>query len=923
MLNKVVQQWFADPDFKALSTIDKQRALGGYFDDKLSGKFSDLPENELSSVKNDFIEINLGPHRPPPPSRGVLTDLGVSVARGIIGAPETYARALAAMDKAVGVDDGKSREMAEDIASFRDDVLPVSKEASAPGWRRDWTGAAESTVHSLAVTAPGMAAGVAGAAARGGGKLVAAAAGQLLGAPLFGMAQYDKAYDEYVKKGVPKDQAHDAAVMEGLSETGTEFFSDVLDILLLRGGGFTKPLRDATKNSAKRVIQSSFSSAAKKGLGVAASEEVAELTNTAIQAEVQRSTGASDDTFWQAIKDNFGQITVSSLIFGALGGGLHKARSSQVKSLITDKDADPEERLGAVREVYDEIARTDPGLAERWRTGATMAVLQGKAISEEIEEEGSRVQGVEGSSGASPVGAAGEDTTEVGRGKAEGGKRKKTAAEILTGRVAPSRRPSVAPADEEIAAGTPLPQDEAKPAISAVEALTGRRAPMRQPSQAPVEIAQQPPAEAAQEAIVTEDVQVGALPPAAEAPGSPVKEPWEMTRREYVESVSAGRVIDDRANQRHKNIVALAIGEGKPVPPEVLAEYPDLVEKPATNAVEALTGRRAPSRRPSEEPAALEPRGEAIAGEPILEGGSGGEPAARSPRKAVDVLTGRPPAPSRRPSSAPSGEGSGLWVQGSETEEIAAGTPLPQMEAKASAADVADGDVLNGVGKPYANANAARFARRGKKLEGSHDVVAVTGGYVLRPKEVSGGEIAAGTPLPQERPRTDAVEALTGKKEARRESQKAEPVEGAAADQVVEKGEAAQDTEAEGLTAQPAQAKDLKFKHGDMVTPTAAGGLNVGFAGRVIDDYFEDGREYVKIEGKGENGLPADSFELQPQPAPAQEKQAPPLAEIMVEIKAYSESGAAMMIKERADTALAENAEQTAMARKILECLNI
>jgi hypothetical protein len=457
-----------------------------------------------------------------------------------------------------------------------------------------------------------------------------------------------------------------------------------------------------------------------------------------------------------------------------------------------------------------------------------------------------------------------------------------------------------------------------KPPTNAVEALTGRRAPMRQPSQAPIEQAPTATSEAVQDEIVTEGVQGGTFPSAAEAAGLPVKEPWEMTRREYVESVSAGNVIDDRANQRHKNIVALAIGEGKPVPPTVLAEYPDLVEKPATNAVEALTGRRAPSRRPSEESAALEPRGEAIAGQPVREGGVNDKGAAgEPPRAAFEVLTGRV-APNRRP-SVPQVE-----------EEIAAGTPLPQEKPKTDvAATITGKQPPRSKAKDMADWAGKMISRGAARIAGVDYSVqqAGTGSFYYRRTE-NGIRSEKGPGYPAKWTRKQAL--IEAAKEARqdfergqREQEKAEPVEGAAAYQVVEAGEAEGEPKAEGLESQAPAPKDLKFKYGDMVTPTAAGGLNVGFAGRVIDDYFEDGREYVKIEGKGENGLPADSFELQPQPAPAQEKQAPPLSEIMVEIKAYSESGAAMMIKERADTALAENSEQTAMARKILECLNI
>ena len=54
-------------------------------------------------------------------------------------------------------------------------------------------------------------------------------------------------------------------------------------------------------------------------------------------------------------------------------------------------------------------------------------------------------------------------------------------------------------------------------------------------------------------------------------------EPWEKTQQEYASSVSeAGGVVDDRAYERHKNIVTQAVNENKPVPQRVLDEYPEL-----------------------------------------------------------------------------------------------------------------------------------------------------------------------------------------------------------------------------------------------------------------------------------------------------------------------------------------------------------
>ncbi len=61
--------------------------------------------------------------------------------------------------------------------------------------------------------------------------------------------------------------------------------------------------------------------------------------------------------------------------------------------------------------------------------------------------------------------------------------------------------------------------------------------------------------------------------------GPKPREPWQMTRGEYVENKSGGGVADDRDYQRHKNLVAMAVQSGKPVPEEVLKEYPDIAKQ--------------------------------------------------------------------------------------------------------------------------------------------------------------------------------------------------------------------------------------------------------------------------------------------------------------------------------------------------------
>jgi len=68
-----------------------------------------------------------------------------------------------------------------------------------------------------------------------------------------------------------------------------------------------------------------------------------------------------------------------------------------------------------------------------------------------------------------------------------------------------------------------------------------------------------------------------------------VKQPWEMTRREWREYASSlsmpGRrmstIYED--DQFHEDWIRARLREGKPVPTKVIAEYPEL--KTETNAV--------------------------------------------------------------------------------------------------------------------------------------------------------------------------------------------------------------------------------------------------------------------------------------------------------------------------------------------------
>jgi hypothetical protein len=72
------------------------------------------------------------------------------------------------------------------------------------------------------------------------------------------------------------------------------------------------------------------------------------------------------------------------------------------------------------------------------------------------------------------------------------------------------------------------------------------------------------------------------FPPGAAKPKEPARrEPWQMTKREYQLSKALGDppILNARDGDVHKNLVTMAVNEGKPVPERVLDSYPWLKKK--------------------------------------------------------------------------------------------------------------------------------------------------------------------------------------------------------------------------------------------------------------------------------------------------------------------------------------------------------
>lgn len=102
--------------------------------------------------------------------------------------------------------------------------------------------------------------------------------------------------------------------------------------------------------------------------------------------------------------------------------------------------------------------------------------------------------------------------------------------------------------------------------------------------------------------------------PAEPEPVAGAKQPWQMTRDEYFENsiktdISHGISEKDardftdkiKINKQHHSEVLMALSEGLPVPPEVLADYPELIPKGESAKISPMSLKKGPGDIPPQE----------------------------------------------------------------------------------------------------------------------------------------------------------------------------------------------------------------------------------------------------------------------------------------------------------------------------------
>jgi hypothetical protein len=97
-----IERWNNDPEYNALSSVEKQAILEDYFDSNLSdNEFLKLPEPEQVQIKSDFVQYHIPqdtqPRTPPQPEETALDATGRVLRSGLKGVAEGLTTELPAM----------------------------------------------------------------------------------------------------------------------------------------------------------------------------------------------------------------------------------------------------------------------------------------------------------------------------------------------------------------------------------------------------------------------------------------------------------------------------------------------------------------------------------------------------------------------------------------------------------------------------------------------------------------------------------------------------------------------------------------------------------------------------------------------------------------------------------------------------------
>ncbi|MBA7466124.1 hypothetical protein ES707_01299 [subsurface metagenome] len=406
-----------------------------------------------------------------------------------------------------------------------------------------------------------------------------------------GMPEAGSMIDELVDMGVPIEQVRTPATLYGLAVGGIETVSDLPFIGLI-----FKPIGTAVKpmwNTIFKGVANRLAKSALTGLTVTQIEGLEEAVTQVVHNAILKHYDETQSIL-EGVSHAYIQGVIASTPFGAIGGGasyrtfranLSQETGAKYDGLVNEfKDAGLTEQQAQVQAV-NELAKTPDGEAELskaieaaqeeyWEEHPELtrpseeiimpemaeSVLQDIKVAEEIAKKVTPI---------TPEVTVGQFTVTLDKVIDE------TIEEMKATRKWVADQRMLKRMKAETYAGDKLVAEE----VARVEALKDRLPTLQEMRKNAEEYLPRLRGEFPNiyRLILDRGQELKIIPRKAAIPEAvpEVKEPWQMTREEYVRPPYTSPAM-------HKFGVEKALSEGKPVPTEVLKDYPDLAKVPTT-----------------------------------------------------------------------------------------------------------------------------------------------------------------------------------------------------------------------------------------------------------------------------------------------------------------------------------------------------
>lgn len=330
--------------------------------------------------------------------RGTLASVASSVTRGVYGAGEMGLRFMRSLPGGPKV--GDQSTLSKMIAGMQEykEESPFLQPSQEEGWGGDWRQGVESAVTSLSTAAPGaVIGGVLGSSlgplGTAGGAWVGGQISRILGAPMFGVAEYDSYVEEGLKSDkfkrgeITREEIESAGMRSGFYETAFEFGSNVLEAIIATPGIgklMGAPAKQAYKQSIKQLVSGGIKGTRNRIIKTLGAEVPSELVTAALQAGEYNLLTDDEQSWFDAAKEALGPAMVASLIFGGMADiGFRSGVKGHV-DVLSNADAEIKDRLKSVDAIGKELDVVAPQYAQEWRLNATSAVQNGQSIGEDL-----------------------------------------------------------------------------------------------------------------------------------------------------------------------------------------------------------------------------------------------------------------------------------------------------------------------------------------------------------------------------------------------------------------------------------------------------------------------------------------------------------------------------------------------------------